>query len=131
MDSDRPGPAASPGEVIEPGRGCSAAIVWDEAYLAYDLGGAHVMHPIRWALTISLAESIGALDGLTIERPVTATDEMLCRVHDPDYIAAVREASVDSRFVGWGLGTPDNPVFPAMHESAALIAGAASAQPSS
>jgi acetoin utilization protein AcuC len=123
MSNDRSGPAANTGDAMPATRGCSAAIVWDEAYLAYDLGGGHVMHPVRWALTMSLAERLGALDALTTQRPVPATDEMLCQVHDLDYIAAVREASTDPAFVGWGLGTPDNPVFAAMHESAALIAG--------
>jgi acetoin utilization protein AcuC len=123
MESDRPGPATNTGDAMPAARGCSAAIVWDEAYLAYDLGGAHVMHPVRWALTMSLAERLGVLDTLTALRPEAASDEMLRQVHDQDYIAAVREASADPEFVGWGLGTPDNPVFAAMHDSAALIAG--------
>jgi acetoin utilization protein AcuC len=45
-------------------------------------------------------------------------------VHDEAYIAAVRQAGQDGRGNGWfGLGTPDNPVFPGMHEASALIAG--------
>lgn len=123
MDSDRAGGTASAAEPTPAAQGCSATIVWDDAYLAYDLGGAHVMHPIRWALTMSLAGRLGILDALRTAAPRPASDEMLGQVHDRDYIAAVRQASADPEFVGWGLGTPDNPVFAAMHDSAALIAG--------
>src|SRR5262249_14682307 len=65
----------------------------------------------------------GVLDDLTLIRPSTASQDVLCKVHDPDYIAAVKEASGDPTYVGYGLGSLDNPVFPAMHASASLIAG--------
>src|SRR5581483_11987075 len=47
------------------------------------------------------------------------TDEELARIHDVKYIDAVRNGGP-----GHGLDTPDNPVFPGMHEAAALVAGA-------
>ena len=56
-----------------------------------------------------------------------ADDETLGRVHTAGYINAVRRASAADGYlgaVGHGLGTPDNPIFPGMHENAALIAGA-------
>jgi acetoin utilization protein AcuC len=104
-------------------RGCAAAMVWDDAFLEYDLGGRHPMHPVRWELTRLLAGELGVLDDLTLIRPTAATQDVLCEVHDPDYVAAVIEASGDPDYVGYGLGTMDNPVFPTMHASAALIAG--------
>ena len=103
-------------------------VVWDPAMLGYDLGGAHPLHPLRWELTWSLARSLGVLDGIETFAPAPATDAELAGVHTPAYIAAVRAASGpdgpggrDS--YGHGLGPPDNPVFPGMHDSAALIAG--------
>src|SRR5664279_5910790 len=60
-----------------------------------------------------------------IVRAGPADIETLGLVSTLGYIDAVRRASRSGfRFsVGHGLGTPDNPIFPGMHESAALIAG--------
>lgn len=93
--------------------------------LQYDLGGSHPLHPLRWQLTFSLARELGVLDGVDLVSPAAATDEELSTVHRPGYIAAVREASAEPppRHPGHGLATADNPVFPGMHTSAALIAG--------
>jgi acetoin utilization protein AcuC len=66
-------------------------------------------------------------DGVAMVAPEPASDEELRYVHDPGYIAAVVAAggpdgdAVAGRF---GLGTADDPIFPAMHEASALVAGA-------
>ena len=92
--------------------------------LGYDLGGHHPLHPLRWELTWALAGELGVLDAYDVLVPGQADDEMLGWVHTPDYIAAVRAASGSVPIaVGHGLGTDDNPIFPGMHENAALIAG--------
>jgi acetoin utilization protein AcuC len=98
-----------------------AAVVWDEAFLGYDLGGRHPLDPVRLDLTIRLARSLGVLDGVSLLVPVQATDDELRMVHSDDYLAAVKHAS--RGYVGHGLGTSDNPVFHRMHESSALVAG--------
>jgi acetoin utilization protein AcuC len=64
---------------------------------------------------------------VTVERPVPATDAELELVHDPRYIAAVRRAGSGqpgSSLLSFGLGTPDDPVFPGMHDASALVTGA-------
>ena len=92
--------------------------------LGYDLGGNHPLHPLRWELTWALAGELGVLNHYQVLEPETADDQALGRIHTPGYIAAVREASEEfPEAVGHGLGTPDNPVFPGMHDNAALIAG--------
>jgi acetoin utilization protein AcuC len=62
---------------------------------------------------------------VTMISPEPATDGVLETVHDPEYVEAVRRAgrelAPDLRF---GLGTTDDPVFPGMHEAAALVVGA-------
>jgi acetoin utilization protein AcuC len=100
-------------------------VVWDPRMLDYDFGGSHPLDPLRWELTWLLAESLGVIDGFEVFRPGPADIETLGLIHTPGYIDAVRRASKTGfRFaVGHGLGTPDNPIFPGMHESAALIAG--------
>lgn len=102
--------------------GCSATLVWSRDYLQYDFG-EHPMTPIRLDLTISLAERLGVLDTLSLVKPTPADERQLLGVHSADYLDALRRASSDPGFHGFGLGSDDNPVFPGMYEAAALIAG--------
>src|SRR5262245_46797382 len=100
-------------------------VLWDEELLSYNLGD-HPLDPVRVELTIALAREFGLLErpGVTVAKPVPADDARLETVHTADYIDAVKAASVDQRVRGYGLGSPDNPTFPGMHEASALIAGA-------
>jgi acetoin utilization protein AcuC len=103
-------------------------VVWDEALLGYDLGD-HPLDPVRVELTMALARELGVLDrpGVELVKPAPADDAALTRVHSPEYLAAVKDApryGSDPYLNGFGLNTPDNPVFDGMHESSALIAGA-------
>lgn len=98
-------------------------VVWDDSLLGYDMGDDHPLNPIRLQLTVQLATELGVLDGVTPLRPEVASDELIERIHDPAYIAAVRDAPDSTWDVGHGLGTPDNPIFPGMHEAAAAIVG--------
>lgn len=101
-------------------------VVWDPKMLGYDLGGSHPLHPVRLELTWKLARALGVLDGIELTAPPPASDDELAEVHTREYIAAVRNASGSERgdwHAGHGLGTPDNPTFPGMHDSSALIAG--------
>jgi acetoin utilization protein AcuC len=100
-------------------------VMWDDALLAYDLGD-HPLDPVRVELTIALARALGVLDRpeVRIEAPQPADDAALLTVHDAAYLAAVRAAAGNRFFTGFGLNTPDNPVFPHMHEASALVAGA-------
>jgi acetoin utilization protein AcuC len=101
---------------------CRAAAIWDERYLAYDFGD-HPLNPVRLDLTIRLARALGVLDRLDVHEPTPATEADLLTVHDADYLAAVRKASSDPAFSGYGLGTTDDPVFAGMYDASALIAG--------
>jgi acetoin utilization protein AcuC len=102
--------------------GCLASVVWDEAYLAYDFGD-HPLNPVRLELTMRLARELGVLDRVQLVPPVAAGEADLLRVHDADYLDAVRAASTDPSFAGFGLGTDDDPVFAGMFDASALIAG--------
>jgi acetoin utilization protein AcuC len=101
---------------------CSACAVWDERYLSYDFGD-HPLNPVRLDLTVRLARSLGVLDRLEVIAPEPADEKQLLTVHDADYLAAVRRASDDPTFSGYGLGTDDDPVFEGMYDASALIAG--------
>lgn len=100
-------------------------LIWDPAMLRYDLGATHPLHPLRWELTWLLAESLGVTSGLELTAPQPADDDTLAMVHTRAYIDAVKRGSQPGVVgaIGHGLGTTDNPVFPGMHDAAALIAG--------
>src|SRR5918993_2728941 len=116
-------PATRKGSVVAVSE--SVTVVWDDGYLAYDLGGDHPLHPVRLALTVSLARRLGVLDGenVTTTIPEPAGEGLLTLVHDPAYLEVVRRAPYDPYGVGHGFESPDNPVFPRMFEASALIAG--------
>ncbi|MBP2330949.1 acetoin utilization protein AcuC [Kibdelosporangium banguiense] len=103
--------------------GTPAAVVWDPALLAYDLGGDHPFNPVRLELTIAMATQFGVLDGVDLLSPEPAADTEIERIHDVAYVSAVREAPMVGWDVGHGLGTPDNPVFSQMHEASSLVVG--------
>src|SRR2546423_8050038 len=102
---------------------CTLHVAWDERLVGYDFGPSHPLAPVRVALTMALAGELGVLGepGVTVAEPPPATDAELEFVHDGEYLAAVRAGRPSPVF---GLGTPDNPVFPGMHEASALVAGA-------
>lgn len=109
-----------------------AAFVYSQELLKYSFGRHHPLQPLRLQLLYELLHYSGLLEGVPIIPPRTATDDELQMVHEPDYVAAVRHLSTGAtgrnaaylkrRF---GFDSPDNPVFPGMHDAAALIAGGA------
>ncbi len=101
---------------------CRAGAIWDERYLSYDFGD-HPLNPIRLDLTIRLARELGVLERLDVTAPEPASEQQLLTVHDARYVDAVREASVNPLFEGFGLGTTDDPVFSGMFDASALVAG--------
>jgi acetoin utilization protein AcuC len=118
----------------------SFTLFWDPRMTEYDFGPAHPLAPVRVALTVELASALGVLGlpSVSVAVPASATDAELSLVHDPAYIQAVRRAGdgvaddvadgVAGRvfaagYLRFGLGTPDNPVFPDMHTASALVAG--------
>ncbi|MFD1369943.1 acetoin utilization protein AcuC [Actinoplanes sichuanensis] len=103
----------------------TTVVVWDSALLEYDMGD-HPLNPVRVELTMALARDLGILDrpGVQMIAPAEASEIDLTRVHRADYLDAVRIAPIDPFFSGWGLNTPDNPVFDDMHQASARICGA-------
>jgi acetoin utilization protein AcuC len=106
-------------------------VAWDDRLIGYDFGPGHPLAPIRVELTVELARAFGVLNapGVTVAVPEPATMAELELVHDAGYIGVVRQASTadnaDPRtLLRYGLGTPDDPVFPGMHDASALVAGA-------
>ncbi|MFZ0192043.1 MAG: acetoin utilization protein AcuC [Streptosporangiaceae bacterium] len=117
---------------------CTLHVAWDDRLVGYDFGPGHPMAPVRLKLTMELARAFGLdrLDGVTVEVPAAATVAELELVHDSGYIDMVRLAGHEATGGGLprelttrvllmhGLGTEDDPLFPGMHEAAAMVTGA-------
>ena len=104
----------------------TARVIWDDAFTAYDFGPQHPMAPVRLELTTRLLRDLGIFDEVEMVSPRVCPEEMLTTVHDPAYVAAVQQASLDpaSADQSMGLGTEDDPAFLGMHEaSARVVAG--------
>jgi acetoin utilization protein AcuC len=104
----------------------AARVYWDDVMTEYDFGPSHPMNPLRLDLTMRLARSLGVLNEVEVVAPGTATHAELMLVHTSSFIEAVRQCS-DADSLGdqaHGLGTPDVPTFPDMHEVSSLITGA-------
>lgn len=103
-----------------------AHVIWDDGFTGYDFGAGHPMSPVRLDLTARLCRQFGLFEGGDVEviSPGQASDEVLARVHDPAYIAAVQQASADpgQAQASFGLGTDDDPAFAGIHEVSARIA---------
>ena len=117
---------------------CTLHVAWDERLAGYDFGPGHPMAPIRLKLTMELARAFGLfrLDGVSVEVPAAATRAELELYHSPVYIDVVQLAGsgqllgqgqqdlTERVLLMHGLGTEDDPVFPGMHEAAAMVTGA-------
>ncbi|MGN6753009.1 MAG: acetoin utilization protein AcuC [Intrasporangium sp.] len=103
-----------------------ARVIWDPSFTKYDFGPTHPMAPIRLDLTARLCEALGVFDneGVEVVGAEPAPDDVLARVHDSAYIAAVRRASQDPKAANtsYGLGTEDDPAYSGMHDASARIA---------
>lgn len=104
----------------------SSALIWTPRLAEHDLGDSHPFDPRRLALAVQLMSAYGLLSEGRVIEPRPATDDELLLVHSSGYIEVVRESSDwgTGLHAGAGLGTEDNPIYPGMHEFAALGCGA-------
>jgi len=107
--------------------GLAGLVICREARI-YDHGPQHPLRPERVLLTWDLIEASGLAtipDVRTLGCRRAADDELLL-VHTPEYLDATRRAGdgEEGDFRRFGYGPGDNPVFPRMHEAAAIVAGA-------
>ncbi|MBN1631477.1 MAG: acetoin utilization protein AcuC, partial [Thermoleophilia bacterium] len=108
-------------------------IVYDPKLATYDLGENHPLKAERYTLTMSLLSALGWLDdpGVVMETPDAAGLTELLLVHSYPYVQAVQQGQAIARGqrphadLGlYGLGTSDDPLFPDLHDAAALYTGA-------
>ena len=90
--------------------------------LKYDFGPGHPLKPERLRRTIELLGRYG----VEPINPGKASISDLLRVHDEDYVLAVRnmDSTLGGTGDGYGFGRGDNPVFPGMFEASLAYVGA-------
>ncbi|MDR6227443.1 acetoin utilization protein AcuC [Desmospora profundinema] len=105
----------------------SARLIYSKDFLRYRFSEIHPFNNKRLELTLDLIRSLGLLSPEHLMPPRMATDEELALVHTPEYIEVVKRADDGTippeRLEEYGLHTEDNPVFPGIHQAAALVVG--------
>lgn len=109
-----------------------SVMVHDRALESYGFGEDHPFNPLRIRLTLELCESLGLFEGVEFVGAEPASEEDLLTVHSLTYVRGVQEASgggaLDpvraAELMRYGIGTPDNPVVPGLHEAGAHVVGA-------
>ncbi|MGH2806996.1 MAG: acetoin utilization protein AcuC, partial [Actinomycetota bacterium] len=97
---------------------------------AYDFGASHPLRPERVLITYERIRELGLIEMPHVgEMPSrSATDEEILAAHDAEFVAIVKgigDGTVPEREgPAYGLGTPDDPIFPRMHEASAAVCGA-------
>ncbi|HEX9011500.1 MAG TPA: acetoin utilization protein AcuC [Holophagaceae bacterium] len=102
------------------------ALIHRAEYAQYDFGPEHPFTPARLAMLLDLLGELG-VDLVPVQAPAATREEILT-VHDPAYVEAVEaldrgEARPEAE--AFGLGTPDNPIFPGMDLAARWLVGGA------
>jgi acetoin utilization protein AcuC len=100
------------------------AVIYHPDYRNYSFGENHSFSPLRVEMMLDLLESLGhRVDTIA---PEPATDHEILDVHSDYYVrrvAALSAGEIVPDCEEYGLGTPDNPVFPGMDEAARLHVG--------
>jgi acetoin utilization deacetylase AcuC-like enzyme len=113
--------------------------VWDPIYLEHDLPryladefaleteylglSGHPENSGRLKVVMDLLKQVGLLARLRRIEAAPVSNELLCRVHDPDYVSQVREMAGS----GGGMLDPDSQTYVGArsHEAALMAAGGA------
>ena len=108
-----------------------SVMVHDRALESYGFGEDHPFNPLRIRLTLDLCESLGLFEGMEFVSAEAADEEALLAVHSLTYVRSVQEADggmLDparaAELMRYGIGTPDNPVVPGIHEAGSRVVGA-------
>ena len=101
-----------------------AALIHRPDYSGYDFGPEHPVTPMRLEMLLDLIRCLDH-DVRPIAAPA-ATREDILTVHDEAYVAMVEsldQGNPNLEADRFGLGTPDNPIFPGMDLAARWLVG--------
>jgi acetoin utilization protein AcuC len=95
------------------------SVIYHPAYRNYNFGEEHPFSPVRVDMMLDLLRALGHTVSPLEPEPATRTD--ILSVHEEKYVSCVEALSAGQEVPGcedYGLGTPDNPIFPGMDEAA-------------
>ncbi len=103
-----------------------AALIYRPEYAGYDFGPEHPFTPARLGMVLDLIRCLGH-EVAPIAAPAATREEILS-VHDEAYVAMIEsldQGKPSPEAARFGLGTPDNPIFPGMDLAARWLVGGA------
>lgn len=104
------------------------AFIYSRRFGEYSYGFEHPFNVVRYRLAFDLIHALGLLatpEVSTIECP-PITEQTLLTFHHPDYLATLREFSLQSEpraDFRYGLGDVENPVFHGLYDWSRLVCG--------
>ncbi|MDQ4145612.1 MAG: acetoin utilization protein AcuC [Actinomycetota bacterium] len=107
-----------------------ALVTVEDIARAYDFGSSHPLRPERVLLTYDRIRDLGLVDGSRVREVASrsATDDEIKAAHAADFVHTVKDIDAgtlsERKGRGYGLGTPDNPIFANMHPASAAVCGA-------
>ena len=102
------------------------SVIYHPAYRNYSFGEHHSFSPLRVEMMLDLLEALG--HRVETVEPQPATHDEILSVHEDYYVRRVERLSAGEEVPDcedYGLGTPDNPLFPGMDEAARWLVGGA------
>jgi acetoin utilization protein AcuC len=101
------------------------AYPYSDSLLGYEFKTEHPLRPDRLKLTYLLSKLVGLLDNVDVIEPIPATRAEIEMFHSSEFVdAVIRVGETLGIEPQYGLGIPDNPVFPGIYDAAARYAGA-------
>jgi len=95
------------------------SVIYHPAYRNYNFGEDHPFSPVRGDMALDLLHCLGHTVNALEPEPATRAD--ILSVHEKRLVSRVEALSAGREVPDcedYGLGTPDNPVFPGMDEAA-------------
>ncbi|MBP1610243.1 MAG: Histone deacetylase [Acidobacteria bacterium] len=95
------------------------SVIYHPAYRNYNFGEDHPFSPVRVDMMLDLLHALGYT--VSALEPEPATRDDILSAHDERLVSRVEALSAGREVPdceAYGLGTPDNPVFPGMDEAA-------------
>ena len=96
-----------------------ASVIYHPAYRNYNFGEGHPFSPVRGDMVLDLLHALGHTVSALEPEPATRAD--ILSVHEERLVNRVEALSAGREVPDcedYGLGTPDNPIFPGMDEAA-------------